>query len=218
MKNYVYEKAALSFLRRERSKCFIHGVDAIGCFGKRGKRLWRPLSQTCLFCIHNLQGDKCSMFRSILVIALLSQAACFVPTSPVARLNGPNGLRCGSKDGRSASNVLTSIAMKEEIQGHGVYRRDILKLLIGGAATTLVGGFNADAYVYFDTERYGDKELKVAFINQVKQQFRALYEKKPELIVPLFRLAMTDALTVRHLSLRCVSSSSHWSSGFLRVT
>ena len=43
--------------------------------------------------------------------------------------------------------------------------------------------------------RYGDKELKVAIINQIKQQFRALFEKKPELLVPTFQLAMLDALS-----------------------
>jgi hypothetical protein len=52
----------------------------------------------------------------------------------------------------------------------------------------------ASATVFFDIERYGDKELKVSLLNKIKQQFRALYEKKPELLVPLFKIAMIDAL------------------------
>ena len=35
----------------------------------------------------------------------------------------------------------------------------------------------------------------MAIINQIKQQFRALYEKKPELLQDMFLLAMTDALS-----------------------
>jgi len=52
----------------------------------------------------------------------------------------------------------------------------------------------ASATVFFDIERYGDKELKVSLLNKIKQQLRALYEKKPELLVPLFKIAMVDAL------------------------
>lgn len=59
----------------------------------------------------------------------------------------------------------------------------------------MVGPNLADAAVFFDTERYGDKELKVSLLNKIKQQFRALYEKKPELLVAMFRIAMYDALT-----------------------
>ena len=35
----------------------------------------------------------------------------------------------------------------------------------------------------------------MAIINQIKQQFRALFEKKPELLVPVFQLALIDALS-----------------------
>ena len=35
----------------------------------------------------------------------------------------------------------------------------------------------------------------MSLLNKIKQQFRALYEKKPELLVPLYTVAMTDALT-----------------------
>ncbi len=89
--------------------------------------------------------------------------------------------------------------MQAEAGGRSIDRRDVFKLLTGGAATILSAS-STQAAVFIDTERYGDKELKVALINQVKQQFRALYEKKPELIVPLFRLAVTDALSVRSSS------------------
>jgi hypothetical protein len=55
--------------------------------------------------------------------------------------------------------------------------------------------FDAFPFTSSSLCRYGDKELKVAIINQIKQQFRALFEKKPELLVPTFQLAMLDALS-----------------------
>lgn len=71
-----------------------------------------------------------------------------------------------------------------------------MKLAAGAALFSSLGlPVKTDATVFFDTERYGDKELKVAFINKVKQQFRALYEKKPELLPMVVRVAMTDCLT-----------------------
>lgn len=71
-------------------------------------------------------------------------------------------------------------------------RRAFLKLAV--AAGVAAPGA-AGASVFFDTERYGDKELKVSLLNKIKQQFRALYEKKPDLLVPMYTVAMTDALT-----------------------
>uniref|UniRef100_A0A7S0W1W4 Plant heme peroxidase family profile domain-containing protein n=1 Tax=Hemiselmis tepida TaxID=464990 RepID=A0A7S0W1W4_9CRYP len=96
---------------------------------------------------------------------------------------------------RAASAQPANVALAMSSAGDAAaQRRDFLRVaLCGGAALAFGGGANAE--VAFDTERYGDKELKVALINQVKQQFRALYEKKPELIIPLFKLAMADALT-----------------------
>ena len=74
--------------------------------------------------------------------------------------------------------------------------RDVLKIAAGAALISSLGlPVPSDATVFFDIEKYGDKELKVAFINKVKQQFRALYEKKPELLPLMVRVAMTDCLT-----------------------
>eukprot|EP00287_Rhodomonas_sp_CCMP768_P005507 CAMPEP_0196724360 /NCGR_PEP_ID=MMETSP1091-20130531/6244_1 /TAXON_ID=302021 /ORGANISM="Rhodomonas sp., Strain CCMP768" /LENGTH=337 /DNA_ID=CAMNT_0042066469 /DNA_START=147 /DNA_END=1160 /DNA_ORIENTATION=- len=75
----------------------------------------------------------------------------------------------------------------------GPARRDMLKLAVGAALFAAVQP--VEASVFFDTEKYGDKELKVAAINKVKQQFRALYEKKPEMLPLMVRVAMTDCLT-----------------------
>jgi len=70
-----------------------------------------------------------------------------------------------------------------------------LALAVGTIAPSAAG-----AAVFFDTERYGDKELKVSLLNKIKQQLRALYEKKPNLLVPMFRIAMIDALTYNQAS------------------
>jgi hypothetical protein len=77
-------------------------------------------------------------------------------------------------------------------------RRVFLRSALTGGAVAgslLLQPAASPASVFFDTERYGDKELKVALINKVKQQLRALFEKQPELLVPFFRLALTDGLS-----------------------
>ena len=40
----------------------------------------------------------------------------------------------------------------------------------------------------------------MSLLNKIKQQFRALYEKKPEMLVSMFRVAMYDALTYNQKS------------------
>lgn len=81
--------------------------------------------------------------------------------------------------------------------------RNFLRLAFGASAA-LVAGSSAEAEVFFDTERYGDKELKVALINQVKQQFRGKYTPQSRVV------AATRCLLVRSLiySLLCISFSS----------
>eukprot|EP00290_Baffinella_frigidus_P014521 CAMPEP_0180144674 /NCGR_PEP_ID=MMETSP0986-20121125/17104_1 /TAXON_ID=697907 /ORGANISM="non described non described, Strain CCMP2293" /LENGTH=391 /DNA_ID=CAMNT_0022088683 /DNA_START=76 /DNA_END=1251 /DNA_ORIENTATION=- len=117
---------------------------------------------------------------------VIPSALAFLPGSPLpARAGGV--ARCASTP--------TGVAMQAGIPES---RRVFLRSAIAGGA--LAGALvlqpaASPAEVMFDTERYGDKELKVALINKVKQQLRALFEKRPELLVPFFRLALTDGLS-----------------------
>ncbi|CAN8073692.1 unnamed protein product [Agarophyton chilense] len=53
----------------------------------------------------------------------------------------------------------------------------------------------SDAAVSIDTERFGDKELKVSAINKVKQNIRNALTQRPELLPYFFQLTLHDALT-----------------------
>merc|ERR1719199_1316631 len=116
-------------------------------------------------------------------LACVASAAAFTPAALPAKPCHGSSLQL-----RTAHNGASAVSM----QAAGVdSRRSFLKLAV---AAGIVAPHAADASVFFDTERYGDKELKVSLLNKIKQQFRALYEKKPELLVPLFKIAMIDAL------------------------
>ena len=53
---------------------------------------------------------------------------------------------------------------------------------------------HASASVNFDGDAYGDKELKVATLNKLKQTLRNSMNKSPELALAYFQLAVSDAL------------------------
>merc|ERR1719199_560988 len=117
-------------------------------------------------------------------LACVASAAAFTPAALPAKPCHGSSLQL-----RTAHNGASAVSM----QAAGVdSRRSFLKLAV---AAGIVAPHAADASVFFDTERYGDKELKVSLLNKIKQQFRALYEKKPELLVPMFKIALAGALT-----------------------
>jgi hypothetical protein len=68
-----------------------------------------------------------------------------------------------------------------------------------GRIVALSGLFQASremaaAQVFFDGDAYGDKELKVATLNKLKQTLRNSMTKNPDLALSFFELAVTDAL------------------------
>ena len=67
------------------------------------------------------------------------------------------------------------------------------------AVPLMLGGFMlakpANAKVYFDTDTYGDKELKIATVNKMKQKLRNAILADNTLAPDLLRLAINDALT-----------------------
>ncbi|CAM9690685.1 unnamed protein product [Ectocarpus sp. 6 AP-2014] len=52
----------------------------------------------------------------------------------------------------------------------------------------------AQASVNFETERYGDKELKIATVNKLRQQIRNSLLEDPKLAPEMLKLAIADAL------------------------
>ncbi|CAM9637454.1 unnamed protein product [Choristocarpus tenellus] len=72
--------------------------------------------------------------------------------------------------------------------------------LLGGLGITgglLEGVSNPEptpAAVYLETERYGDKELKIATVNKLKQQLRNKMVKDPALAPSFLKVAISDAL------------------------
>lgn len=77
-----------------------------------------------------------------------------------------------------------------------VDRRSLLltacSLAIGAVGTN---AFPSQAAVNFDIDRFGDKELKVAAINSVKQSCRNILQERPDLLPAFFTLSLHDALT-----------------------
>ncbi|KAK4532547.1 hypothetical protein CCYA_CCYA12G3404 [Cyanidiococcus yangmingshanensis] len=54
---------------------------------------------------------------------------------------------------------------------------------------------SAQAFVDFDVNRYGDKEIRVSTLNRLKQNLRNVLSRSPHLFEPFVRLALADALT-----------------------
>ena len=68
-------------------------------------------------------------------------------------------------------------------------------LLLGaGLLPSLITPSRSSAKVYFDLDTYGDKELKIATVNKIKQKLRNLILQNIELAPVLFQLAISDAL------------------------
>lgn len=57
-----------------------------------------------------------------------------------------------------------------------------------------VGSKRASAQVFMDSDAYGDKELKQAAINNLKQRLRNRINQQPELAKGFYELAVTDGL------------------------
>jgi L-ascorbate peroxidase len=72
-------------------------------------------------------------------------------------------------------------------------RRALLSAVAG--AVVLSDLRRAEASVSFDIDRFGDKELKVAAINSVKQSCRNVLAERPDLLPSFFVLCLHDALT-----------------------
>jgi hypothetical protein len=53
----------------------------------------------------------------------------------------------------------------------------------------------AHAFVDFDVNRYGDKEIRVSTLNRLKQNLRNVLSQSPHLLEPFVRLALADAFT-----------------------
>jgi len=71
----------------------------------------------------------------------------------------------------------------------------IPKVLSGVFLSSIVKPDSANAKVYFDADVYGDKELKIATVNKMKQKIRNAIIADISIAPDLLRLAINDALT-----------------------
>lgn len=79
-------------------------------------------------------------------------------------------------------------------------RTNLLRYLKTTAAAVVVASSStgiinkADAKTYFDTDVYGDKELKIATVNKLKQKLRNGILSNPSIAADLLKVAINDAL------------------------
>eukprot|EP00587_Corethron_hystrix_P008022 CAMPEP_0113311404 /NCGR_PEP_ID=MMETSP0010_2-20120614/8654_1 /TAXON_ID=216773 ORGANISM="Corethron hystrix, Strain 308" /NCGR_SAMPLE_ID=MMETSP0010_2 /ASSEMBLY_ACC=CAM_ASM_000155 /LENGTH=334 /DNA_ID=CAMNT_0000167035 /DNA_START=404 /DNA_END=1408 /DNA_ORIENTATION=- /assembly_acc=CAM_ASM_000155 len=77
-----------------------------------------------------------------------------------------------------------------------ISRRNLLQGLGSTlAASTLIQPQEAYATVFFDPDRYGDKELKIATVNKLRQNVRSTILTDPILATQFLRISIIDALT-----------------------
>jgi hypothetical protein len=72
-------------------------------------------------------------------------------------------------------------------------RRGFLAAAVSSAAVALAVA-PSEATVYFEIDRYGDKELKLGTVSKIRQAWRNKMLEKPELAPAILSLAITDAL------------------------
>jgi hypothetical protein len=72
-------------------------------------------------------------------------------------------------------------------------RRGFLAAAVSSAAVALAVA-PSEATVYFEIDRYGDKELKLGTVSKIRQAWRNKMLESPELAPAILSLAITDAL------------------------
>lgn len=76
-------------------------------------------------------------------------------------------------------------------------RRGWLKNVAGVSAASLIlgNGGPAKAAVFYDPDRYGDKELKIATVNKLRQNIRDAILQDPSMASQFLKIAVQDALS-----------------------
>lgn len=101
-------------------------------------------------------------------------------------------------DNSNNNNNNNNNSRRSSVAGEACSRRRWLKDTVGIIAGSVVASGipgQARAAVYLDPDRYGDKELKIATVNKLRQNVRDSILKTPS-IAPLFvKVAVQDALT-----------------------
>lgn len=102
---------------------------------------------------------------------------------------------------RHTSTSWLSDQAEPQLKSYSVSRRRILNNAFAAASSVTFGGLalgqpnSASAAVYVDPDRYGDKELKSATVNKLRQTIRDALLKDPRLAPCLLKIAILDALT-----------------------
>jgi len=96
-----------------------------------------------------------------------------------------------------AQKVSTFLKMGSESSSEKISSRRLLikEAFCVLATSTVIPPQAAQATVFLDPDRYGDKELKIATVNKLRQNIRSILLNKPKLASQFVEIAMLDALT-----------------------
>lgn len=132
-------------------------------------------------------------FAIVLMIALLPASQCFqYQLSPLITKStlSLHSLSPSSQGESQSSNVPVTNSEQIKVQSATVMK----SFLAVGAVLGALRIPKVEATTYFDTDVYGDKELKIATVNKLKQKLRNAILADPTLAMGFLQLAINDAL------------------------
>lgn len=95
----------------------------------------------------------------------------------------------------SNENEVFHLSNQESISRRNLMTQSFTAALGIASSSFILPSESAEAAVYYDKDRYGDKELRVATVNRIRQNLRNAIVKDPTLSPLFLRLAIQDALT-----------------------
>ncbi|EME30930.1 Probable L-ascorbate peroxidase 3 [Galdieria sulphuraria] len=138
--------------------------------------------------------------KYLIAVNRLNVMACFVGAWRVWKDHFVN--KCYSCNKKRLETAASPYFRRIWMNHNKVSRRTFLsKALVytsvGGLLTTSLTKFPlyCDAEVFFDIDRYGDKELTISTINRLKQTLRNTLSKNLDLLPQYIQLALHDALS-----------------------
>jgi len=93
----------------------------------------------------------------------------------------------------STSTVSLNVKAEESSKSRRAWLKDVSSAMIAGSF--LVGTQDANALVFYDPDRYGDKELKIATVNKLRQNVRDAIVADPSMASQFLKIAVQDALS-----------------------
>lgn len=93
----------------------------------------------------------------------------------------------------SGATALTAPRRQQPVQA--ITRRHWLSTVSVLVSAATIAPSTTSASVFFDPDRYGDKELKIAFVNKIRQNVRDAIVAQPALASQFLQIVIQDGLT-----------------------